>query len=250
MPFTPDSPRSQAERDHRSATADKKRHETRARILSAALAHCVGHSSSLPTVEDVVVRAKVSRGTFYRYFDSIEEALSSLGHDLARLSVLENERFRGVFNDKWKSTSVALRALMTRALLDPTWAGLVLRTRGWVGEGVFSQIVLQDLAEGRAKGEYHVLSDEVALDFLIGIIESCVAALHKGVANPEHYIDSVVHTWLQALGIDAQHCRDAVNMSRQFLQAYVSGELQPFLAQGGMAADFERQRPPAAGHSA
>ena len=227
-PSTPAEP----ERDHRSTTADKKRSETRARILSAALSMCVGDRSGLPTVEDVVVRAKVSRGTFYKYFDSIEEALASLGHDLARLSVLENERFREVFTDKWKSTSVALRALMTRALLDPTWAGLVLRTRGWVGEGLFSEIVLQDLAEGRARGEYHVMSDEVALDFLIGMIESCVAALHRGVADPEHYIDSVVHTWLQALGIDAQHCREGVTMSRQFLRAYVSGELQPFLADG------------------
>lgn len=225
MPDPPDPP----ERDHRSTTADRKRSETRARILSAALALCVGNRSHLPTVEDVVVRAKVSRGTFYKYFDSIEEALASLGHDLARLSVLENERFRGVFTDKWKSTSVALRALMTRALLDPTWAGLVLRTRGWVGEGLFGEIVLQDLAEGRARGEYHVPSDAVALDFLLGLIESCVASLHKGVADPEHYIDSVVHTWLQALGVDPQRCRDGVTMSRQFLRDYVSGELQPFL---------------------
>jgi AcrR family transcriptional regulator len=221
----PDAP----ERDHRSTSADKKRSETRARILGAALALCVGNRASLPTVEDVVVRAKVSRGTFYKYFDSIEEALAELGHDLARLSVLENERFRGVFTEKWKSTSVALRALMTRALLDPTWAGLVVRTRGWLGEGMFSQIVMQDLAEGRALGEYHVPSDEVAFDVLVGLIESCVAALHKGVANPEHYIDSVVHLWLQALGVDPQRCRDGVTMSRQFLRDYVSGELQPLL---------------------
>jgi AcrR family transcriptional regulator len=226
-------PASPTEPDHRSASADRRRSETRARLLSAALALCVGRHGQLPTVEDVVAHARVSRGTFYKYFDSLEEALAALGHDLARLSVLENERFRGVFREKWKSTSVALRALMTRALLDPTWAGLVLRTRGWVGEGTFGEIVLQDLAEGRAQGEYHVRSDAVALDFLLGLIESCVAALHRGVPDPEQYIDNVVHTWLQALGVDARHCDEGVSMSRQFLHAYVSGELQPFLTAEG-----------------
>ncbi len=233
MPLTPQGV---AERDHRSAIADKKRSETRARILSAALALCVGQRGHLPTVEDVVARAKVSRGTFYKYFDSIEAALSALGHDLTRLSSLEGERFRGVFTDKWKSTSVALRTLMTRALLDPTWAELALRTRGWVGDGFFEKLVMQDLAEGRASGEYHVRDDQVAFDFLCGLIESCAASLHRGVPDPEHYIDSVIHTWLQALGMEARHCDEAVGMSKRFLSDYVAGELQPFLRSDGPPA--------------
>jgi AcrR family transcriptional regulator len=225
----PDPDPSTPGRDHRSASADKKRGETRARLLGAALAECVGQRGRLPTVEDVVARARVSRGTFYKYFDSIEAALAALGHDLTRLSSLEGERFRGVFTEKWKSTSVALRTLMTRALLDPTWADLALRTRGWVGDPFFAEVVLQDLAEGRASGEYRVRDDRVAFDFLCGLVESCAAALHRGVPDPEAYIDAVVHTWLQALGVPAAQCDEAVGMSKQFLADYVSGELQPFL---------------------
>jgi AcrR family transcriptional regulator len=224
-----------AERDHRTAIADKKRSETRARLLNAALVLCVGHRGHLPTVEDVVARAKVSRGTFYKYFDSIEAALSALGHDLTRLSSLEGERFRGVFSDKWKSTSVALRTLMTRALLDPTWADLALRTRGWVGDAFFAELVMQDLAEGRVSGEYRVRDDQVAFDFLCGLIESCAASLHRGVPDPERYIDAVIHTWLQALGVEARHCDEGVTMSKKFLSDYISGELQPFLTPEGPA---------------
>ena len=216
-------------RDHRSANAVKKRGETRARILSAALARCAGNLRNLPTVEDVVDQAKVSRGTFYKYFDSIEEVMAALGQDLTRLALLEGERFRGVFTEKWKSTSVVLRVVLTRALLDRTWAGFVLRTRGWAREGLLGDIVLQDLAEGRASGEYKILDDEVALDFLRGLLESCISSLHNGVTDPERYIDSTVHMWLQALGFEPSLCLDGVRMSRRFLNAYVSGELQPFL---------------------
>jgi hypothetical protein len=60
--------------------------------------------------------------------------------------------------------------------------------------------VLQDLAEGRARGEYTVLDDAATLDVLRGLLESCVGALHRGVPDPQRYIDSVVHLWLQALG--------------------------------------------------
>lgn len=218
-----------AERDHRSATADKKRQQTRSKILSATLEACADNLHHLPTVEDIVARARVSRGTFYKYFDSLEEALSALGKDLTRLALVEGERFRGVFKEKWKSTSVVLRVVLTRALLDRTWAGFVLRTRGWVRDDLLGSLVMKDLAEGRASGEYRLLDDQATLDVLRGLLESCIGALHHGVPDPERYIDSVVHLWLQALGCEPLLCEEGVRMSRQFLADCVSGELQPLL---------------------
>ncbi|WP_077038320.1 TetR/AcrR family transcriptional regulator [Pelomonas sp. KK5] len=217
-----------ARRDHRSETADRKRSETRARILSAALAACAGRLDELPRVEDIVERARLSRGTFYKYFDSMDEVLAALGQDLTRLALLEGERFRTVFTEKWKSTAVVLRVVLTRALLDPNWARFVIRTRGWLRAGLLAEVVIQDLAEGRERGEYHILDDEAALDMLRGLLESCIAALHRGVARPDRYIDGAVHMWLQALGLEPQRCLEGVRMSRDFLGAYVSGELAPF----------------------
>lgn len=215
--------------DHRSATADRRREQTRARILSAALAVCAVNLRTLPTVEDIIAKAKVSRGTFYKYFDSLDAVLADLGQDLTRLSLLEGERFRSVFREKWKSTSVVLRVVLTRALLDRPWAAFVLRTRAWASDGLLGTIVLQDLAEGRERAEYHILDDEAALDVLRGLLDSCIAALHRGVDDPERYIDSVVHMWLQALGCDPARCTEAVSMSRRFLADYVNGELEPLL---------------------
>ena len=215
-------------RDHRCENADRKRSETRARILGAALAACAGNLNHLPSVEDIVERARLSRGTFYKYFDSMEEVLAALGQDLTQLALLEGERFRGVFSEKWKSTSVVLRMVLTRSLLDPAWASFVVRTRGWVRADLLALVVRQDLAEGRASGEYKILDDEVALDILRGLLESCITALQKGVASPETYIDGAVHMWLQALGVEPQRCLEGVQMSRQFLSGYLSGELAPF----------------------
>ncbi len=219
-----------AEQDHRSANADKKRTATRARLLSAALAVCASNLRSLPTVEDIVEKARVSRGTFYKYFDSIEAVLADLGQDLTRLSLLEGERFRNVFHEKWKSTSVVLRVVLTRALLDRTWAGFVLRTRAWAHDDLLGSIVRQDLAEGLETGEYHIIDNEVALDILRGLLDSCITSLHRGVTDPERYIDGAVHMWLQALGCEQALCTEGVRMSKRFLADYVSGELEPLLS--------------------
>ncbi len=223
-----ETPKPVGARDHRSVNADKKRSETRTRILGAALAACAVDLRHPPSIEDIVDKARVSRGTFYKYFESVEEVLAALGQDLTRLALLEGERFRGVFKEKWKSTSVVLRVVLTRAMLDANWAGFVVRTRGWVRDDFLASVVLQDLAEGRASGEYRIHDDRAALDVLRGLLESCIRSLHDGVDAPERYIDSVVHMWLQALGCEPARCEEGVQMSRRFLAAYVAGELQPF----------------------
>lgn len=209
--------------------AEKKRAETRARLLSAMLAVCASNLRTLPCVEDVIEKARVSRGTFYNHFDSIEEALAALGQNITRLGLLEGESFRTLFTEKWKSTSVVVRVVLTRAHLDPIWASFVLRTRAFSRDPLLGKLVLQDLAEGRASGEYTVPDDTVALDFLRGLLDACVSALHRGVPNPDSYIDNSIHIWLQALGCDAEQAREAPSMSRQFLDEYFSSQWEPLL---------------------
>ncbi len=224
-----DVPRKSSDtRDHRSVTAEKKRGEMRARILRAALEACAGDLRAMPTIEMVAEKAGISRGTFYNYFESVDAALAALGHDITRLALLEGERFRCVFKEKWKSTSVVLRVVLTRALLDRPWASFVLRTRAWMNDALLGTIVLQDLAEGRATGEYAIMNDQVALDILRGLLESCVTALHEGVEDPEAYIHAAIHMWLQALGCPSHLCAEGARMSGQFLSDYLASEHKSF----------------------
>jgi len=56
----------------------------RARLLGATMDVCAVANSQGPAVIDDVIRAaKVSRGTFYKHFDSLEQALAELGAQLA-----------------------------------------------------------------------------------------------------------------------------------------------------------------------
>jgi AcrR family transcriptional regulator len=70
--------------DHRVRVAGEKRERMRDHLLGAVLAVYPGKPGQGPAVIDDVIRvAKVSRGTFYKYYPSLEEAVAELGAKLA-----------------------------------------------------------------------------------------------------------------------------------------------------------------------
>jgi AcrR family transcriptional regulator len=73
-----------ASEDHRVRVAREKRERMRAQLLDAVLAVYPGQSEGGPAViDDVIKVANVARGTFYKYFPSLEAAVSELGAKLA-----------------------------------------------------------------------------------------------------------------------------------------------------------------------
>ena len=56
--------------DGKFTLQDKQKQDSRERVLEAAQAVLLTHPYALITVEDITIEAKVSRGTFYRHFDS------------------------------------------------------------------------------------------------------------------------------------------------------------------------------------
>ena len=70
--------------DHRVRVAREKRERMRDHLLGAVVAVYPGKPGQGPAVIDDVIRvAKVSRGTFYKYYPSLEEAVAELGAKLA-----------------------------------------------------------------------------------------------------------------------------------------------------------------------
>ena len=70
--------------DHRLRSARRKRERMRAHLLDAVLVTYPGDEPGTPAVIDDVIRhANVSRGTFYKYFRSLGEAVEELAAQLA-----------------------------------------------------------------------------------------------------------------------------------------------------------------------
>jgi len=77
--------------NHRVRVGRERRQKTRAHLLCAVLQVCSNESARSPAViDDVAGYADVSRGTFYKYFDSLDQAIAELGNQLAEEMMRES----------------------------------------------------------------------------------------------------------------------------------------------------------------
>ncbi|WP_321365212.1 TetR/AcrR family transcriptional regulator [uncultured Celeribacter sp.] len=78
----------QQQEDHRTRVGQARRQKTQERLIEAAILVFAERGVNGTVIDHVVSRAGVSRGTFYNYFDTIEEALETARIALGREVVL------------------------------------------------------------------------------------------------------------------------------------------------------------------
>ena len=214
-----------ATRDHRVDVAEKKRLLMRTRLIDATMRVFANSEGAPPVIDDVIREAKVSRGTFYNYFDSLEEVLLVIGQDLSNQMTTEILSVYDILEKPWQRFAVGFRLFLLRAMLDRKWAGFVTRTTAWAEDSLVSRFMTGDLTAGVATGQFFIDDVQVAADFLKGASAHGIQALRVGVENPLRYIDCSVRMALASLGCDRQRCEEGVVFSASYLRAWVGGEL-------------------------
>ncbi|WP_206003237.1 TetR/AcrR family transcriptional regulator [Paraburkholderia polaris] len=219
--------------DHRSKVAEKKRLIMRAKLLDAAMRVYADHTGPGPVIDDVIREAKVSRGTFYKYFDSLEQVLVSLGQELSNQMTSDILPVYDVLTEPWQRAAVGFRVFLVRALLDRKWAGFVTRVDVWPHHTLVAQYMAADLEKGKSLGQFTFDLVDVATDFLMGASAHGIQAIREGVPDPNRYMDASVHMAMSSLGCDRRTCDRGVAFSYAYLKSWASGELaagRPFWA--------------------
>lgn len=219
--------------DHRSKVAEKKRLLMRAKLLDAAMRVYAENAGSGPVIDDVIREAKVSRGTFYKYFDSLEQVLVALGQELSNQMTSDILPVYDVLPEPWQRAAVGYRVFLVRALLDRKWAGFVTRVDVWPHHTLVAQNMAADLEKGKALGQFTFDLVDVATDFLMGASAHSIQAIRQGVPDPNRYMDASVHMALASLGCDRDTAERGVAFSLAYLKSWALGELpagRPFWA--------------------
>src|SRR3546814_6305988 len=114
--------------DFRIRVAADRRERMRARLLDAVLdLYQPGRGGAHLVIDDVIQTAGVSRGTFYKYFESLEEAVDELGERMAAGTIAD---FRRLFDNEPNAAARAVGGAamaMVRAWHDPRWGGFTCR---------------------------------------------------------------------------------------------------------------------------
>src|SRR3546814_16689412 len=115
--------------DFRIRVAADRRERMRARLLDAVLdLYQPGRCGAHLVIDDVIQTAGVSRGTFYKYFESLAEAGDELGERMAAGTTAD---FRRLFDKDPNSDARAVGGValaMVRDWHDPRWGVVHCRT--------------------------------------------------------------------------------------------------------------------------
>jgi AcrR family transcriptional regulator len=212
--------------DHRVLTAQKKREEMRARILDATIRVFAHIQDDAPVIEDVVREAGISRGAFYKHFDSLDQALVAAGSQAHEQMMQDILPLYGFLKEPWQRVAVGFRVFMVRAWQDPKWAFFITRLDTWRCDSRLGQAISGDLRLGRDQGCFTIDDVTVATEFLMGASASTVHAFQRGVADPQGYMEAALRMLFRALDADAALAERAIAFSRKHMADLERGERQ------------------------
>ena len=154
----------------RAEIGREKRARTRAQIVEASLILLAERPPEALTVDAIVEAAGVAKGTFYYHFQSVEELVAAVGAKLADSfdELLAPSRLDEP--DPIVRMSLAFTKFLEKAINDPLWGRLVVRS-AQVPAGLdrIRENLKADLAEAIAQGRLAIQDMELAADIVIGI---------------------------------------------------------------------------------
>ena len=155
----------------RAEIGREKRARTRAQIVEAGAMLLAERPLEALTVDAVVEAAGVAKGTFYYHFQSMEELAAAVGEKLGESFDELLAPARIGLRDPIARISFAFTRFLEKAIADPVWARLVVRSAQAPTE--FARSVRAnlktDLDEARAHERLTVQDVELAADIVVGI---------------------------------------------------------------------------------
>lgn len=197
----------------------------RTKLMDAALKLIAQDMDCKLTIDEMAKVAGVSRGSFYNYFDSIEELLHALSHELSDQMVQDILPMYGVLMEPWQRISVGYRLFMVRAFMDPAWATFVTRHEAWEHNTLVSNYVAKDIQEGVTKGFFYVKSIEAGTDFLMGASARAIDCIRRGVQTPGLYMETQVQMIINSMGCPHELSDTAAEFSLTYLKIWAKGGL-------------------------
>ncbi|MEM7286752.1 MAG: TetR/AcrR family transcriptional regulator [Actinomycetota bacterium] len=175
----------------------RKRARTRALLVEAGLLVLATRGDTM-TVTDVVTEAGVSNGTFYNYFDDIDDLILVLAEHVG-VSIAEAAAAEPI-EDPAERFADATARLLVMAEVDPTWGRAFLQVAARPGS---AQDMLRharaDLERGHRERRFTIGPEPAALDQLSGLVVMTIRRMVEGRSD-RGTIAAAVSRGLESLG--------------------------------------------------
>lgn len=228
-----------AKPDHRIEVARRRREAMRARILAATMKVCSANPKVVPTIDEIIQAAQISRGAFYRYYSSSPEVIEEVGVALMDELADAIVSIYDTLSDPLQRACVGTFLVMGRAIHDPEWASFILRGDLTVHNTRVIEFIRRDMRAGAASGCFRFADAEWAAEFLMGMNLTAIRGLMiRKDEEIEQYRFEAVRFVLRSLGVNEVDVAAVMAWGDQYLAAqgaraiwWKKGEAAPEVAQ-------------------
>lgn len=188
--------------DHRPRVAAERRERMRLRLLGAAVRIGAEKGPVALTIDDIVVGAEVARGSFYKYFPSIDALLIDVATEIANELIRLAEPVVQEFQDPAERVACGIRLVSRSAVERPAVAAFLVRL-GWPDvhqPDVLLDFVRRDLAAGIRQRRFVRMPIALALNIIAGsVLGASRCMLHEDCEKD--FAEQTAAAALRALGI-------------------------------------------------
>jgi AcrR family transcriptional regulator len=158
-------------------------------------------------IDDVINHDEVSRGTFYKHFQSLEHAIAELAGRLAEEMTADIYDVFGVLEDPRERSATVFQLFLRRAMADPSWGGFIAHIGLLEPENSMIRNTAQDIQAGLDAGLYDLQSVECGLDLLVRTKIKAIRRVIRG-GYDHHYIQGMAALVLRAFGRPPREAAD------------------------------------------
>lgn len=173
--------------DHRLHVAAQRRQRMRLRLLGVAYSIAAEQGMGAVTIDAVIARAEVARGTFYKYFESPYVLLQDVGREVSDALIEVMQPYVPPLEDPAERIAAGVRIILRLVQQNPMLGGFLVRT-GWPAVDVTPQFyasVGNTLLTGIAQRRFATMPVELALSLVIGTMIGAMNAIVSKTMPPE-----------------------------------------------------------------
>ena len=192
--------------DHRIRVAASRREEMQNTLIFSVLVLSFEKSIHEIDVDDVVQQAQVSRGSFYKYFPSVQASVLALARQLAHELITEIEAITYQIPDSATRLVVTTKLTM-RYLVRVPLLGNFLIQLPWPSQNPDTNVfkhISADIELGIKEGVFTKMPASIGCNLLIGSLIGGVHIMLGKSASSKGYENKVLSPALMGLGLDSQ----------------------------------------------
>lgn len=220
---TNDKPASRVE-DHRVRVGRERREKMRAHLLASVIAVSSGDHREPAQIDDVITHAKVSRGTFYKYFDSMDQAIADLALQMAEEMTDGILWIYDVLDEPVMRTATGFQMFLLRAIMEPQWGAFIAHIGLLSGDNLLTRKIRADIQLGIETGDYAVSSIELASDLLMGAKIEAIRRLITGGGTAD-YVRGMATLVLRSFGVSPTKAEKCVQRAFDRLAIEAPGRI-------------------------